>query len=203
MKNIFISSKALKVFFVCFFLSNYSAFAQKTTLWFIRHAETNTAAAQNADDPGLSPEGQKRAEALYKGLKREKIKAIYVSRTKRAAETARPLAAQIKLLPRVYGDSLKTFANAILKNFQGKTVLIIGQANSIMPLLAAFGSETPFDMLDDDDYDMLFKLTVKDSGARELEISYYGSLHHKSDLPEKYKEDNRPAQQFTSPATHY
>ncbi|OOQ61290.1 SixA phosphatase family protein [Mucilaginibacter pedocola] len=203
MKNVLLKSKAFKVLFVCFFLSNYSAFAQKTTVWLVRHAEKEPATVKSADDPSLSADGLKRAEALAKYLKREKIKAIYVTKYKRTGETGRPLAAQAKILPRVYDDSLKTFAKTILKNFNGSNVLVIGHSNTLMPLLDAFGAEMPFDTLDEDDYDMIFKVTVKDNGERELEISYYGTLHHKSDLPQKYKEDNRPAQQFVTPASHY
>ncbi|MEO7213268.1 phosphoglycerate mutase family protein [Mucilaginibacter sp.] len=203
MKNILLQSKILKVLFVCLFLSNYNAFAQKTTIWLVRHGEKEPATVKTADDPNLSFDGQKRAEALAKFLKREKIKAIYVTKYKRAGETARPLAAQAKLSPVMYGDSLKTFATSILKNFKGGNVLIVGHSNTLMPLLGAFGAEMPFEALDEDDYDMIFKVTVKDSGERELEISYYGMLHHKSDLPQKYKEDDRPAQQFVSPAAHY
>lgn len=203
MRNVLLKSKAFKVLFVCFFLSNYSAFAQKTTIWLVRHGEKEAATVNNADDPNLSFDGQKRAESLAKFLKREKIKAIYVTKYKRTGETARPLANQAKILPRVYGDSLKTFAATILKSFHGSTVLVIGHSNTLMPLLGAFGAEMPFDTLDEDDYDMIFKVTIKDNGERELEISYFGTLHHKSDLPQKYKEDNRPAQQFVTPASHY
>jgi 2,3-bisphosphoglycerate-dependent phosphoglycerate mutase len=203
MKNALLRTKALRVLFVCFLLSNYNAFAQKTTIWLVRHAEKEPATALNPDNPGLTLDGQKRAVSLSKLLKREKIKAIYVTKYKRTAETATPLATQARVLPRVYGDSLKAFAATILKNFSGSNVLIIGHSNTLMPLLDAFGSEMPFDALDEDDYDMIFKLTINDSGERELEISYYGTLHHKSDLPQKYKEDNRPAQQFISPASHY
>ena len=203
MKNTLLKSKVLKVLFVCLFLSNYSAFAQQTTLWFVRHAEKEPATVKTADDPNLSFDGQKRAGSLAKLLKREKIKAIYITKYRRTAETANPLATQAKILPRVYGDSLKTFAATILKNFNGSNVLVVGHSNTLMPLLNAFGSEMPFETLDEDDYDMVFKLTVKDSGERDLEISYYGTLHHKSDLPQKYKEDNRPAQQFVSPPSHY
>ncbi|WP_165852062.1 phosphoglycerate mutase family protein [Mucilaginibacter terrenus] len=203
MKKATVLSKVFNVFFVCFLLSNFGAFAQKTTIWVVRHAEKDAATVQNPNDPGLSPEGRKRADALAKLLKREKIKAIYVTKYKRTAETARPLAEQAKILPRVYGDSLRTFAATILKNFAGNNVLVVGHSNTVMQLLDAFGAEMPFETLDEDDYDMVFKITVTDSGKRELEVSYYGVLHHSSDLPQKYKEDNRPPQQFTTPTTHY
>jgi 2,3-bisphosphoglycerate-dependent phosphoglycerate mutase len=203
MKKATVLSKVFNVFFVCFLLSNFGALAQKTTIWVVRHAEKDAATVQSPNDAGLSPEGRKRAEALAKVLKRQKIKAVYVTRFKRARETAKPLAEQERITPMVYGDSLKQLAADVLKNYKGRNVLVVGHSNTVMQLLNAFGSEMPFETLDEDDYDMVFKITVTDSGKRELEVSYYGVLHHSSDLPQKYKEDNRPPQQFTTPTTHY
>jgi 2,3-bisphosphoglycerate-dependent phosphoglycerate mutase len=203
MKNVLLQSKIIKVLFVCLFLSNYDAFAQKTTIWVVRHGEKEPATVKTADDPNLSADGQARAEALAKFLKREKIKAVYVTKYKRSIETARPIATQTGLTPAVYGDSLKTFAANVLKTHNGGNVLIVGHSNTVMKILDAFGAEMPFDALDEDDFDMAFKITIKSSGKRELEVRYYGILHHKSDLPQKYQDDDRPAQQFVSPAAHY
>lgn len=203
MKNLLLNSKAIKVFFVCFFLSNFSASAQKTTIWLVRHAEKEAATPKNTDDPSISPDGVKRSVALAKFLRREKVKAIYVTKYKRTAQTAQRLADISRVSPVVYGDTLKQFASSVLKKYKGNSVLVVGHSNTIMPLLAAFGSEVPFDELDEDDYDMIFKVTVSDAGTRTLEISYYGTLHHKSDLPQKYKEDDRPAQPFNRPMTNY
>ena len=182
-------------------LSNFSALAQKTTIWVVRHAEKEPA-SQN-DDPNLSADGQRRAEALSKALKRQNIKAIYVTRFKRTGQTAKPLAEEKKILPRVYTDSLKQYADVILKNFKGNNVLVVGHSNTVMPLIAAFGAEQPFPELADDDYDMLFKITIKDSGDVDLDISYYGKRHHSSDLPLKYQLENKGAQPFVRPVTNY
>jgi len=202
MNSVLLKAKFLKVLIVCLLLSNFSAFAQKSTIWIVRHAEKDTSTGQNTDDPSLSIEGKARAEALAKKLKRQNIKAIYVTKFKRTGETARPLAVRAKILPRVYGDDLKKFAETISKNFSGQNVLVIGHSNTLMPLLDAFGAEMPFTALAEDDYDMLFKLTKHDSGEVELEITYYGDKHHSSEMPEKYQpEVNHP--EYIRPFTNY
>ncbi|TSD64959.1 histidine phosphatase family protein [Inquilinus sp. KBS0705] len=166
--------------------SNFNARAQKTIIYIVRHAEKVTGTANN-DDPVLSSAGQERALALAKELKRAHIKAIYVTKYKRTGLTARPLAYQAKLLPRVYPDTnLKKFAATITKNFKGNNVLIIGHSNTVMPLLDAFGAEMPFETLDDEDYDMLFKVIIQENGDVELEITNYGQKHHLNDIPDKY-----------------
>ena len=187
--------------FTVLLLSNFSALAQKTTVWVVRHAEKD--ASLQGNDPVLSADGQRRALALARALKPQNLKAIYVTRLKRTGLTAKPLADQAKILPRFYTDSLKQYANVILKNFKGKNVLIVGHSNTIMPLLAAFGAEQPFQELADDDYDMLFKVTVKDSGMVDLEVSYYGKSHHSSILPQNYLLENKEPQPFNRPVTNY
>jgi 2,3-bisphosphoglycerate-dependent phosphoglycerate mutase len=190
MKNVLMPANFFKLLFICLVLSNFSALAQKTNIWIVRHAEKVTTIAKD-NDPVLSAAGQIRAEALAKELKGQHIKAIYVTKYKRAGLTARPLAYKVKILPRVYDADtavIKQFAKSIYKNFRGSDVLIIGHSNTIMPLLNAFGAETPFPSgLDEEDYDMLFKVTIKDNGKVELAIDYYGEKHHTNEIPEKYQ----------------
>src|SRR6478735_3436010 len=130
MKIVMMPAKFLRLLFICLLLSNFSASAQNTTIWIVRHAEKATNIKQD-EDPVLSAAGTKRAEALAKELKGEHIKAIYVTRYKRTGLTARPLAYKAKLLPRIYVDTaLNVFAKTIIKNFRGDNVLIIGHSNT-------------------------------------------------------------------------
>jgi 2,3-bisphosphoglycerate-dependent phosphoglycerate mutase len=202
MKIVMMPANFFKLLFICLILSNFSARAQKTNIWIVRHAEKVTTMATD-DDPVLSAAGTKRAEALAKELKREHIKAIYVTKYKRTGLTARPLAYKAKILPRVYDTvGIKKFAKVILKNFKGENVLIVGHSNTVMMLLDAFGAEMPFTALDEEDYDMLFKVIIKDNGNVELGIDYYGEKHHTNEIPEKYQpEINHP--ENIRPFTNY
>jgi 2,3-bisphosphoglycerate-dependent phosphoglycerate mutase len=204
MKNAKHTSHFFKLRTILLLLSNFSALAQKTTIWVVRHAEKEASAPDTPNpDPNLSPDGQKRAIALAKVLKRENIKTIYVTQTKRSAQTAKPLAVQAHILPRVYTDSIKPFAKTLLNNFKGTKVLVVGHSNTVMPLLDALGADMPLAKLNEDDFDMIFKVTVKDSGKVNLEVYYYGTLHHTSNLPEKYRPDKQSHQQYSRPVTNY
>jgi 2,3-bisphosphoglycerate-dependent phosphoglycerate mutase len=72
-----------------------------------------------------------------------------------------------------------------------------------MPLLDALGADMPLAKLNEEDFDMIFKVTVKDSGKVNLEVYYYGTLHHTSNLPEKYRPDKQSHQQYSRPVTNY
>ncbi|MBL4674657.1 MAG: histidine phosphatase family protein [Mucilaginibacter sp.] len=204
MKNVLKPANLFKLFIICLVLSNFNALAQKTTIYLVRHAEIPVTLPK-ADDPILSDAGQKRANDLAKQLKGKHIKAIYVTKFKRSGLTARPLAVKAKILPRVYetdSTGVSNIAKALLKNFQGNNVLIIADANTLMPFLAALGADTPFAAVSDQDYDMLYKVTVKENGEVELDLDYYGQKHHDNEIPEKYlPEINHP--ENIRPFTNY
>lgn len=188
MKNVLRLANFFKLILICLVLSNFSAFAQKTTIYLVRHAETPVT-LPGSEDPVLSESGQKRADDLAKQLKGKHIKAIYVSKFKRSGLTARPLAAKAKIIPRVYetdSTGVRNIAKALLKNFQGNNVLIVAEANNLMPLLSALGADTPFAAVSEGDYDMLYKVTIKENGEAELDLDYYGQKHHENEIPEKY-----------------
>jgi 2,3-bisphosphoglycerate-dependent phosphoglycerate mutase len=183
MKKLLAKPILFKLLCICLLLCNYSAFAQKTTIWIVRHTEKATTPA---DDPELSSAGQKRAKELAKMLKHEKIAGIYVTNYKRTTLTAKPTAEKFTLVSESYDPAdLKGFAAKVMQYYKGHSVLIVGHSNTVIPTLAAFSNIRPFTTLSDDDYDMLFKLTLKD-GKAELEISYYGEPHHTTQIPEQY-----------------
>jgi 2,3-bisphosphoglycerate-dependent phosphoglycerate mutase len=70
MKNVTMHANIFKLLLVYLILSNFNALAQKTNIWIVRHAEKATTTAKD-DDPILSSDGQRRAEALSKELKRQ------------------------------------------------------------------------------------------------------------------------------------
>jgi broad specificity phosphatase PhoE len=204
MKNVTRISLFFKLLLIILFFSNFSALAQKTTIWVVRHAEKEASApdAPNAD-PNLSHDGKERAIALARVLKRENIKAIFVTPTKRSNQTAKSLAAQLNISPRIYTDSIKPFAKTLLSDFKGTKVLVVGHSNTVMPILDALGADMPLAKLSEEDFDMIFKVTVRESGKVSLEVHYYGTLHHTSDLPEKYSPDKPNHQQYSRPITNY
>lgn len=174
-----------KVFLFYALMSNFSAFAQKTSIWIVSPAEVL------GKQDYLSNAGQARAEELAKTLKREKIQAIYTIDGRAAQQTAAPLAQKAKLLPRVYADSIAVLADKIKKNFQGNKVLIIAKPGNIIPLLAAFGAKAPFSAVQNNDNDLLFALTLNENAnGAELFISHYGKAQHSTEIPQQFILDN-------------
>lgn len=184
MKKTHFLGRCFKLLFLVLMLSNFSASAQKTTIWIVNHAENE----DNSDQ--LSQIGQDRAADLEKRLKHEGVEVIYITNKNVSAATANPLAAKVKILPRVYTDSIRKFAAIIKNNFIGKKVLIIANYNTILPLLAALGADTPFDDLDKEDYDQLFAVTIKPSGDVDCMVTTYGKKHHTNAIPQSYILDN-------------
>lgn len=184
MKSSVFLGRNFKLIFLLLFLCNFNAVAQKTTIWIVNHAEK----ADKTDF--LSDTGQIRAHDLMKTLKHAGIDAIYVTPENVSAQTVSPLAAQIKILPRVYTDSAEKFADIIKRNFIGKKVLIVADSKTILSFISAFGADSPFDSLDEGDHDQLFSITIKASGDAELSVRYYGKAHHVNPIPQSYILDN-------------
>lgn len=156
---------------------SYNAFAQTTTIWVVRHAEKATTPA---NDPDLTPEGRARAAALAKQLKRQKIAAVFTTPYKRTTQTGERTLKQAGLAEiKAYNPAdLPAFAKQVLQDYTGKNVLVIGHSNTVIPTIQAFGAAKPFDTLDDEDYDQLFKVTIGPDKKVSLTIKRYGIAHH-------------------------
>jgi 2,3-bisphosphoglycerate-dependent phosphoglycerate mutase len=165
-------------------LSNFNALSQKTTIWVVSYAEAPDSTLSNKN-PGLTNTGLNRAVALQQALKHDDIKAIYITVKKAADQTAAPLAAKDKILPRVYTDSVKGLVAKILKNFEGNNVLIVAPYNRVIPFVRALGVRPPFNGLNRDDFDLLFSVTIENNKA-DLSISNYGKDHHSTEIPQQY-----------------
>src|SRR3546814_12688071 len=91
----------------------------------MRHRHTPEGAA----DPGLTEEGQRHARLLADFFTEEPPATIFVSTTKRARQTAAPLAAKLGITPRLY-DPRDTagLITAVMKDrksvVQGKSVSV-------------------------------------------------------------------------------
>lgn len=185
MKSSVFLSRNLKLLLLLLLIAcSFNAFAQKTTIWIVNHAETIK------DRDMLSDSGKKRADDLMKALRHSGVQTIYTTSAHASQLTANPLAAKVKLLPRIYTDSIRKFAEIIRRNFIGQSVLIIADYKTIIPLLSELGAESPFDELSQNDYDQLFTITIKSSGDAESFVRYYGKKHHDNEIPQSYIMDN-------------
>lgn len=181
MKTYVSASGIFSILISCLLLSNFGAFAQKTSIWIVMHAETV------GKQDRLSLTGQARAAELAKVLKREKLQAVYVNETKAAQQTAEPLGQKSKILPRQYADSIRSLADKIKKNFEGNKVLVVAKYNNIIPLLTALGAAPPFSAVSSDDNDLMFSVTINPGSDKvDLFISHYGKRQHSTEIPQQY-----------------
>jgi broad specificity phosphatase PhoE len=96
-------------------------------------------------DPGLSEEGQRLAWRLPAWFGRDPPAAIYVSTTRRARETAAPLATQLRLRPKEY-DPSDTPALIARVTAETGTVLIVGHSNTVPDIVERLGGARPADI---------------------------------------------------------
>lgn len=148
---------------------------QPTTVYLVRHAEKDI--SNPADqDPGLTAEGEARAEALRAELEGQKIDALYATKYKRTQNTLKPMAASRNLEVITYeAHDFNGISNKIKTEHTGKTVVIAGHSNTILPLVEALGARRPVPDISDSQYDYLFKVTVAPDGVAEVETTKYGA----------------------------
>ena len=79
-----------------------------------------------------------------------------------------------------------TLAKTLSRSFQGSNVLVVAQLKNILPLISQTGINLPFDALNDDDFDLLFTITIDGDNKKDIVVSYYGKSHHVSDIPQRY-----------------
>ena len=148
---------------------------QPSLIVIIRHADR---AASPADDPPLSDEGKARAQELVRVLKGIDFSMVITSQTKRARETAAPIAEALNIAtevvpltsrgsPEVYLNAVKAAAD---KN-SGKSVLIVTHTQRIGSVIEAFGGPKILTMCEES-FDHLFLLVPRQVGSKFIALRY-------------------------------
>jgi broad specificity phosphatase PhoE len=114
-------------------------------IYVMRHLHTPA----GVSDPDLTPEGMKYALAVSHSFERDPPDVIYVSSTKRAQQTAAPLAQRLKLTPRIY-DPRDTPGLIAAVSAETGTVLIIGHSNTVPDIIEKLGGKRPADLTHED-----------------------------------------------------
>ncbi|HEX8511552.1 MAG TPA: phosphoglycerate mutase family protein [Allosphingosinicella sp.] len=107
-------------------------------------------------DPALSAEGATNAARLASWFGKDRPAAIYVSTTRRARETAAPIAATLGLTPREY-DPRDTPGLVARAKAEAGTVLIVGHSNTVPEIVAGLGGTRPADLAETD-YGDIFRV---------------------------------------------
>jgi len=133
------------------------------TVFVMRHLQKGEGA-----DPPLSAEGAANAQALANMLAKSGIKAIFATPTRRAMETAQPLAAKLAIPVTSYDPANP----AELVNRVAATsgaVLIVGHSNTVPDLITRFGGKQRVS-LSDQDYGTLFVVTPANGSVSATKI---------------------------------
>lgn len=150
--------------------------APATVVLLVRHAEK----APGAGDVPLSAEGEARARALVEVGRVAGVQAIITTQYARTRSTGAPLAAALHLTPEIIPaqadvpSHAAAVSEAIRRNHQGRTVLVVGHSNTIPPIVAALGGER-FRDLCDPEYDALFVVVLSDAGPVRTVKSRFGA----------------------------
>jgi len=133
-----------------------------TTMIFVRHAER---AGPSADDPGLTPAGQRRAAELARQLVDADvvagIDAVYSTPYRRTRETAQPVADALDLPINIYDPSdNEAVLETILKNHKGKIILVVGHSNTLPTLIADLGASKNVPPIAEMEYDNIYIISI-------------------------------------------
>lgn len=147
-----------------------------TTVIFVRHAEK---AAEPADDPGLSPAGERRVAELTRQLKDADviagIDAVYSTPYRRTEETARPIAEALGLPVHSY-DAADTEAimEHIVREHKGKIILVVGHSNTLPALMGNMGASKRVPPIAENEYDNIYIVSIPWFGKTKTIRLRYG-----------------------------
>lgn len=155
-----------------------------TTVYIIRHAEKDS--TTDRADPTLSALGQTRALALRKTLLGHHPVALFTTETKRTRATLAPLAEALKLEPQVYDPRRgRDMTDRILKEYAGKSVVIVGHSNNVLSLIDDFGATPPVEEVGENDYEYLFTVRLVEGTMPTVDMRGYGPERRQSTKPAK------------------
>jgi len=155
-------------------LSQTAPSTQPTTVILVRHAEK---AAEPANDPGLTPDGERRAHDLAQVARDAGVTAVITTQFARTRATAQPLASALSITPEVIDARGATHAQDVataVRRHAGQVVLVVGHSNTIPAIIAALGAAQPPPICDQE-YDNLYVVTVPASGPARLIHARYGA----------------------------
>lgn len=138
-------------------------------IYAVRHAEKESDSEDG--DPGLTEEGQARAEALAVLMAPEPLAAIYATDLKRTQETVQPTADDHGLPVETTLDPEEELADWILHHHDNQTVLHAGHSYTLEDFFDALGATGYTEV---DGYGQLWMLTIDVDWSVSVTESTYG-----------------------------
>lgn len=142
--------------------------ARTTVVILVRHAE---AAPGTSGDPDLSKAGEARVRGLGEYLDAvlagDKVDYLYAADSRRAQQTAAPIANEFKLPINLLSSSdWAGLAGRIKREHRGKTVAVVGYASTLPSVLSELSASSA--ALSEDDYDSIFLVVMPSPGPTRV-----------------------------------
>ncbi len=148
------------------------AWDRTTTVILLRHAE----AAEPAGDPELSKAGARRAallgEVIADLLPHQRVDYLYAADTRRAQQTAAPIANQFQLPINVLtGSDWARLAERLASEHHGRTVVVVGYASTLPAVIEGLSGQDV--AIGAGEHDAIFVVVRPSSGEpRVLRLRY-------------------------------
>lgn len=160
-----------------------------TTMIFVRHAEK---AGPSADNPGLTPAGQRRAAELARQLVDADVvagvDAIYSTPYRRTMETAQSVADALDLEVISYDPSdNEAVLETILKTHKGKIILVVGHSDTLPALIADLGASKKVPPIAENEYDNIYIISIPWFGKTKTIRLRYGDPYTGEPADEPFK----------------
>lgn len=148
--------------------------ARTTVVILVRHAEP---ASSTTGDPDLSPAGERRVQGLGEYLAGVlaggKVDYLYAADTRRALQTAAPIANQFKLPINLLASSdWDGVAARIKREHRGETVAVVGYASTLPGVVDRLSATHV--ALADDEYGAMFVVVIPSPGQTRVLKLHYG-----------------------------
>jgi phosphohistidine phosphatase SixA len=149
--------------------------ARTTVVILVRHAETQSA---TSGDPDLSKAGEARVRGLgqyiAKVLAGDKVDYLYAADSRRAQQTAAPIANEFKLPVNLLANSdWAGFASRIKREHRGRVVAVVGYASTIPGVLGELSASAV--EIAEDDYSSIFVVVMPSPGPTRIFRLQYGT----------------------------
>jgi 2,3-bisphosphoglycerate-dependent phosphoglycerate mutase len=151
-----------------------STWARTTVVVLVRHAE---AATDPSGDPDLSPAGEARVRELGEYvagiLAGGKVDYLYSGDTRRAEQTAAPIANEFRLpINLLAASDWDGLASRIKREHRGKTVVVVGYSSTIPGVLSRLSATSV--AMAADEYDSIYLVVMPSPGSARLFKLRYG-----------------------------
>ena len=149
-----------------------------TTVIFVRYADVTS---DDAENPGLSPGGQRRAAELARVVGAVNVvagvHAIFATQFRDSQETAEPLSNLLQLPVQVIDtENVRGLRDLILREYKGRIVLIVTNRTALPLLIKRFNGSKNLPEMADDEYDNLYIVSIPWYGkVKTLRLKYGAS----------------------------